>query len=102
LQNIFAHEGLEYADKIFVTRSRTAKGARMETEAVVGGMSLLRATASVRKGETAEWSVRTINALARREGSLAIGEPGAFECGDAIPKHEATEGTPPFAKAAKG
>ena len=45
----------------------------METEAVVGGMSGLRAAASVGKGEAAEGSVGKIDALARHEGSIAIG-----------------------------
>ena len=45
----------------------------METEAVVGGMSGLRAAASVGEGEAAEGSVGKIDALARHEGSIAIG-----------------------------
>ena len=67
----------------------------MKTDAGLGGMGGLRAVASVGKGEAAEGSVGKIDALARHEGSIAIGKDtekyleeqkmvtglGAFECG---------------------
>jgi hypothetical protein len=45
----------------------------MEAQAVMRGMSGLGAAASIAKGEAAEGSVRKIDALARHEGSVAIG-----------------------------
>jgi hypothetical protein len=65
----------------------------MEAQAVMGGMSGLGAAAPIREGEAAEGSVGKVDALARHEGSIAIGkdtekdleeqkmfiEPGAFE-----------------------
>lgn len=57
LRNTFAPEGLEKAEKIFFAGSRRANSAVVEAEAIVGGMSGLRAAASVGEGEAAEWSV---------------------------------------------
>ena len=75
--------------------SGPATSGVMKTEAGVGGMSGLRATASAGKGEAAEGSVGKIDALARHKESMAIGKDtekyleeqkmvtglGAFECG---------------------
>lgn len=49
-----------------LTGSRGGMSGVMEAEAVVCGMSGLRAAASVGKGEAAEGSVGKIDALARR------------------------------------
>jgi hypothetical protein len=55
------------------TGSRRAMNSVMEAEAIVGGMSGLGAAASIHEGEAAEGSVGKIDALARHEGSIAIG-----------------------------